>query len=88
MSDTHARLTKLVAEHLCVDIEQVVPEALIAADEGGAPNLGADSLDLIEVVMAVEDEFNVSIEGHDADAVKTVADLFALVDSKLAPVAG
>lgn len=88
MSDTHARLTKLVAEHLCVDIEKVVPEALIAADEGGAPNLGGDSLDLLEVVMAVEDEFDLHIEDQETDAVKTVADLFALVDSKLAPVAG
>ncbi|MEL6257754.1 MAG: acyl carrier protein, partial [Pseudomonadota bacterium] len=53
MSDTLERVKKIVVENLDVDGEKVVPEASFIDD------LGADSLDLVELVMAFEEEFNI-----------------------------
>lgn len=69
------RLTKIVAEQLGVTPDKVTPEAKFLDD------LGADSLDKIELVMAVEEEFNIEIDDAVAQPWQTVADVEAYLNS-------
>jgi acyl carrier protein len=62
---------------LAVDADKVTPEASFADD------LDADSLDLVELVMALEDEFDISIEEEELEGVTTVAHALDLVRAKL-----
>lgn len=66
MADLEARVKKIVAEQLNVDESEVKLESSFIDD------LGADSLDTVEVVMAFEEEFGVEISDEDADQIKTV----------------
>ncbi len=61
-----ARVRKIIADRLQVDAESVTPSASFVED------LGADSLDLVELVMAFEEEFSVEIPDQDAEGMKTV----------------
>ena len=63
------KIQELVAEGLGVEAEKVVPEASFKED------LGADSLDLFELVMSLEDEFGVSIPTEDLEKIETVQDV-------------
>lgn len=63
-----AKLRKIVAEQLSVDEEDVVPEASFIED------LNADSLDLVELIMTLEEEFNIKISDEDAEKIQTVQD--------------
>ncbi len=62
------KLRKIVAEQLSVDEEDVVAEASFIED------LNADSLDLVELIMTMEEEFNVKISDEDAEKIQTVQD--------------
>ena len=68
MSDTLERVKKIVVENLDVDGEKVVPEASFIDD------LGADSLDLVELVMAFEEEFNIEIPDEVQENIRSVKD--------------
>lgn len=68
MSDIAERVKKIVVEHLGVDEDKVVEGASFIDD------LGADSLDTVELVMAFEEEFNVEIPDDAAEKIQTVAD--------------
>lgn len=72
------RARKLVVEHLGVETDKVTADADFADD------LGADSLDMIELVMAFEEEFNIEIADDEGDKVKTFADALTLLDTKTA----
>lgn len=74
---TQQRITDILQELLGVDPSQVTPSANIIED------LGADSLDCVEIVMACEDEFPVEIYVEEAEKVVTVEDLVRLIESKL-----
>ena len=63
------KMQELVADGLGVEAEKVVPEASFKED------LGADSLDLFELVMSLEDEFGVSIPTEDLEKIETVQDV-------------
>ncbi|MHB0868210.1 MAG: acyl carrier protein [Chloroflexota bacterium] len=67
-AQAQARLKKIVAEQLSVDEEDVVPEASFIED------LNADSLDLVELIMTLEEEFNIKISDEDAEKIQTVQD--------------
>lgn len=67
-SDAQDRLKKIIAEQLSVDEEEVIPEASFIED------LNADSLDLVELIMTLEEEFNVKISDEDAENIRTVQD--------------
>jgi acyl carrier protein len=77
MSDTLDRFRKCAVEVLSVDEAAVVPEASFADD------LDADSLDLVELVMALEEEFDISVEEEELEGVIKVSDAVSLVESKL-----
>lgn len=67
-SDAQERLRKLIAEQLSVDEEEVIPEASFIED------LNADLLDLVELIMTLEEEFNLKISDEDAENIRTVQD--------------
>ena len=66
MSDIEVRVKKIIAEQLGVEESQVTIEIAFVAD------LGADSLDSVELVMALEDEFGIEIPDEDAEKITTV----------------
>ena len=63
------KIKRIIAEQLGVDEEDVKPEASFVND------LGADSLDLVELIMAMEEEFDIKIEDEEAEKIKTVQDV-------------
>ena len=72
---TFDRVKKIIVEQLGVDEAEVTPEASITDD------LGADSLDQVELVMAFETEFSIDIPDEEAEKIKTVGDAVARVDA-------
>ena len=74
MSDVQSRVNKIVVEHLGVDEAKVKPEASFIDD------LGADSLDTVELVMAFEEEFGVEIPDDAAEKIATVKDAIDYID--------
>jgi acyl carrier protein len=74
MSETAYRVKKIVVEHLGVEADKVTPEASFIDD------LGADSLDIVELVMAFEEEFNVEIPDDAAEKISTVKDATDYID--------
>ena len=64
----HDKVKKIIAEKLSVDLSEVVPEASFVDD------LGADSLDLVELIMSMEEEFDVEISDEDAEQLVVVKD--------------
>jgi len=71
------RFKKCAVEVLAVDPAKVTPEANFADD------LDADSLDLVELVMALEEEFDVTVDEDELEGIETVGQALALVTSKL-----
>jgi len=77
MSDNFERFTKCAVDVLAVEADKVTMEASFADD------LDADSLDLVELVMALEEEFDVSVEEQELEGIETVKGAFELITSKL-----
>jgi acyl carrier protein len=78
MSDVADRVKKIVVEHLNVEAEKVTENASFIDD------LGADSLDTVELVMAFEEEFNVEIPDDAAESIVTVGDAIKFIKEKAA----
>ena len=76
MSEIAEKVKKIVVEQLGVSEDQVTPEAKFIED------LGADSLDQVELVMALEEEFGSDIPDEDAEKLTTVGDAINYVESK------
>ena len=74
MSDIATRVKKIVIEHLGAEEGKVVPEANFIDD------LGADSLDTVELVMAFEEEFSVEIPDDAAEKIQTVQDAISFIE--------
>jgi len=75
MSDIENKVKKIVAEHLDVD------EGKIAANSSFIDDLGADSLDQVELVMAFEEEFGCEIPDEEAEKIVTVQDAVKFIKS-------
>ncbi len=75
MSDKAARVKAIIVEKLGVDESEVTPEASFTAD------LGADSLDTVELIMEFEKEFNVSIPDDQAENIQTVGQAIAYLEA-------
>jgi acyl carrier protein len=66
MSDAESKVREIIVNELGVEAEKVTPEASFVED------LGADSLDTVELVMAFEEEFGIDIPDEDAEKLRTV----------------
>ena len=75
MSNIEERVRKLVCEQLCVKEDEVTIEASFVED------LGADSLDTVELVMALEEEFEAEIPDEDAEKITTVKEAIDYIQS-------
>jgi acyl carrier protein len=75
--EMEARLKKIVAEQLGVEESKIVPEARFSDD------LNADSLDLVEMIMSLEEEFGVEIPDEDAEKILSVKDALDYIDAKV-----
>ncbi|MEX0941786.1 MAG: acyl carrier protein [Pseudomonadales bacterium] len=75
MSTITERVTKLVCEQLGVKEEEVTPEASFVED------LGADSLDTVELVMALEEEFETEIPDEEAEKITTVKEAIDYIEA-------
>ncbi len=69
------KVKKIIAEKLGVDISEVVPEASFVDD------LGADSLDLVELIMSMEEEFDIEISDDDAEKIIRVKDAINFINT-------
>ena len=76
MSEITHRVRDLIVEQLGVNADQVTPEASFIDD------LGADSLDTVELVMAFEEEFGIDIPDEDAEQMRSVGDAIAYLRDK------
>jgi len=74
-NNVQERVIKIVAEQMGVEKSKVAPETSFVND------LGADSLDTVELVMELEDEFDVSIPDEEAEKIKTVGEAIQYVES-------
>jgi len=70
------QVKKIIAEKLSVDLAEVVPEASFVDD------LGADSLDLVELIMSMEEEFDTDISDEDAEQIATVQDAIDYINKQ------
>ena len=75
--DTKDRVTKIIKKQLYVKESEIKPEANLADD------LGADSLDIVEIVMEIEEEFGIEISYNNTENVKTVSDVINYIDDAL-----
>ncbi len=71
------RVRDIVVEELSVDANEVTPESTFVED------LGADSLDVVELVMRFEEEFDVEIPDEDAEKIATVGDAVTYIEGKV-----
>jgi len=69
---------RIIVEQLAVSEDEVTPKASFVDD------LGADSLDTVELVMALEEEFNIEISDEDAEKIKTVGDAVSYISERAA----
>ncbi len=74
MSDVSEKIKKIIVDHLGVDASKVSDEASFIDD------LGADSLDTVELVMAFEEEFGAEISDSDAEKILTVGDAIKFIE--------
>ena len=75
MSDTLEKVQAIVVEHLGVEVDKVTASASFIED------LGADSLDTVELVMAFEEEFGIEIPDDAAETILSVGDAISFIDS-------
>lgn len=77
MSEVMERVTKIIVDRLGVEESKVTPEATFKDD------LGADSLDVVELVMELEDEFGLQFSDEDSEKIATVGDAVDYIKSQL-----
>jgi acyl carrier protein len=77
MENIEQKVREIVADRLGVDPDEVTPEASFIDD------LGADSLDTVELVMAFEEEFGIEIPDEDAEKIQTVGDAIEYIQKRL-----
>lgn len=78
MSDIANRVKEIIAEQLMVDLEEITEESTFVDD------LGADSLDRVELIMEFEEEFGIEIPDEDAEKISTVGEAIAYIERRLA----
>ncbi|MBP1748939.1 MAG: acpP [Deltaproteobacteria bacterium] len=71
------KITQIIVDQLGVDKSAVVPEAKFIDD------LGADSLDIVELLMALEDQFGIEVPDEDAEGMQTVGDIIRYIEEHM-----
>ena len=77
MEEVQSKLKEIVMDRLNAEEDQIKPEAAFVED------LGADSLDIVELIMGIEEEFDIEIPDEDAEKLTTVGEAMAYVKTKL-----
>ncbi len=77
VKEIEAKIKEIIVEQLNIDESEVTPEASFIDD------LGADSLDIVELVMAIEEAFDIEIPDEDAEKIRTVKDAIEYVKKKV-----
>ena len=77
MDEVRTKVVDIIANQLGVDKETITPGANVIDD------LGADSLDIVELVMALEESFDLEIPDEDAEKIRTVQDIYSYLESNL-----
>jgi len=77
MADIEQRIKEIIADQLGETVENITPEKDFVKD------LGADSLDVVELIMALEEEFGIEIPEEDAEKIKTVGDVIEYIKGKV-----
>ncbi|MGQ9700131.1 MAG: acyl carrier protein [Candidatus Bipolaricaulaceae bacterium] len=78
MSEVGNRVKEIIAEQLMVDLEEITEDSTFVGD------LGADSLDRVELIMEFEEEFGIEIPDEDAEKITTVGEAIAYLERRLA----
>lgn len=65
-------LRELIADHLCIDPDPITPDTHLAA-------LGADSLDMVEIILAIDETYGIETPDEKTEQIRTIADLIALL---------
>lgn len=71
--DTFTKVAELLAEHLGIDASTITPESEVVKD------LGADSLDVVQLLMELEDNFNIVVSEDEAASLRTVGDIVNII---------
>jgi acyl carrier protein len=77
MASVEERVVEIIAEQLGLDKDEIQMEASFIDD------LGADSLDIVEMIMTIEDEFDIEISDEDAEKIVTVQDAISYINDKI-----
>ena len=77
MSDTIDKIAAVLADQLSIDKDSITESSKIVED------LGADSLDVVELLMTLEDTYNVKVSDDEATGISTVGDIAALLEGKI-----
>jgi acyl carrier protein len=72
MNETASKITSIIAEKLHIDATAVTPQATLQ-------DLGADSLDMVDIIMKIEEEFGIEINDEDAESLHNVQDVISYV---------
>lgn len=78
MNDTFERVKKIIAEHLDIEESKIVLEASLTND------LGADSFDIVELIMALEEQFEIEISDEEAQEISTIKQVIDFINNKVA----
>ncbi|RUM60474.1 MAG: acyl carrier protein [Persephonella sp.] len=77
VNNIEEKVKEIIAEQLGIEVDQIKPESKFVDD------LGADSLDVVELIMAFEEAFDIEIPDEDAEKIQTVKDVIDYIQAKL-----